>query len=104
MKFFIYLFQIAGAERVMYEYANQLNIKIYCIFKDQFSIERVKNEYKKNIEIKCGLKNFILAIFSKGNNLVFLNRAGLIFLIFKSIFNINFISCIHISASIKIIN
>ena len=43
-------------ERVMYEYANQLNGKIYCIFKDQFSIERVRNEYNQSIEIKCGLK------------------------------------------------
>ena len=86
---------MAGAERVMYEYANQLNGKIYCIFKDQFSIERVRNEYNQSIEIKCGLKNFILAIFSKGNNLVFLNRAGLIFIIFKIIFNINFHIFIH---------
>jgi glycosyltransferase involved in cell wall biosynthesis len=95
MKFFIYLFQIAGAERVMYEYANQLNGKIYCIFKDQFSLERVKNEYNETIEIEYGLINFILAIFSKGKNLVFLNRAGLIFTIFKIIFGINYHIFIH---------
>jgi len=96
MKFFIYLFQLAGAERVMIDYAYFSSSKIFCIKKDDRSIEKIRKEFSQDdLQIINGFFNFLKNAFQDGVNLVFLNRAGLIFSVLNYLFNLDYLLFVH---------